>query len=101
MGTPTLDRPYDPGGYHAAWRSAVDQSCQYPVVVFFASAVFWLLAGSLLALLASVKMHSPGFMAGADWLTFGRVRPAHLNTVIYGWGSMAGVGVRLWLEARL
>jgi cytochrome c oxidase cbb3-type subunit 1 len=63
--------------------------------------VFWLLVGTVLALLASVKMHEPSFLSSSDWLTFGRVRPAHLATVIYGWGSMAGIGVLLWLEARL
>ncbi len=83
------------------WRGAVDASCRGPVLLFFASAVLWLLVGTALALLASVKMHSPGVLADWGWLTFGRVRPAHLSTVIYGWGSMAGVGVLLWLEARL
>ena len=34
-------------------------------------------------------------------LTFGRVRTIHLDTVVYGWGSMAGVGVMLWLLPRL
>ena len=101
MGALSTDRLGRGAVNEASWRSEVDRSCQYPVVVFFGSAVFWLLAGSVLALLASIKMHAPGFLAGADWLTFGRVRPAHLNTVIYGWGSMAGVGVMLWLEARL
>lgn len=90
------DRPPD-----VSWRAAVDSSCQYPVILFFASSVVWLLVGSALALVASVKMHSPGFLPDWEWLTFGRVRPAHLNTVIYGWGSMAGVGTLLWLEARL
>lgn len=84
-----------------AWRGEVDASCAWPVMAFFGSAIFWLLAGSVLALLASIKMHTPGFLAGAEWLTFGRVRPAHLNAVIYGWASMAGVGVLLWLQARL
>jgi len=84
-----------------AWRAAVDRSCQYPVVLFLGSAVVWLLVGTLLALAASIKMHSPSFLADWDWLTFGRIRPAHLNAVIYGWGSMAGIGVLLWLEARL
>lgn len=79
----------------------IDQSCRQVVLLWYASAVFWLLAGSLLALIASVKMHSPGFLAGAEWLTFGRVRPAHLNTMIYGWASMSGIGTTLWLLARL
>jgi cytochrome c oxidase cbb3-type subunit I len=83
------------------WRGDVDGSCQVPVGLFFVSAIAWLMVGTVLALLASLKMHVPGFLDGTDWLTFGRVRPAHLNTMIYGWGSMAGVGVMLWLEARL
>jgi len=83
------------------WREEVDASCSLVVGVFIGSAVFWLLLGSLLALIASIKMHTPSFLSGWEWLTFGRVRPAHLNTVIYGWGSMAGVGVLLWLQARL
>jgi cytochrome c oxidase cbb3-type subunit 1 len=83
------------------WRAAVDESCRVPVILFLASSIVWLLVGSALAVVASLKMHLPDFLDGSEWLTFGRVRPAHLNTVIYGWGSMAGVGVLLWLEARL
>jgi len=83
------------------WREPVDESCRYPVLLFFASAVFWLLVGSALALLASVKMHTPDLLGEQAWLTFGRVRPAHLGTMIYGWGSMAGIGTILWLVARL
>jgi cytochrome c oxidase cbb3-type subunit 1 len=101
MIAPAEHRPDDPGVVEVTWRSAVDRSCQYPAVVFFASAVFWLLVGSALALVGSIKLHSPSFLADAQWLTFGRIRPAHLSTMIYGWGSMAGIGVLLWLEARL
>jgi cytochrome c oxidase cbb3-type subunit 1 len=82
-------------------RIAIDQSCRKPVLFFYASAVAWLLMGSLLALAASIKMHTPEFLSGAAWLTFGRVRPAHLNTMIYGWASMSGIGTVLWLQARL
>ncbi len=82
-------------------RVQIDRSARRTVVWYYASAVFWLLTGSALALLASVKLHTPDFLSGAEWLTFGRVRPAHLATMIYGWGSMAGVGTLLWLQARL
>jgi cytochrome c oxidase cbb3-type subunit 1 len=82
-------------------RVQIDRSARRTVVWYYTSAVGWLLAGSLLAIVASVKMHAPGFLTDWEWLTFGRVRPAHLLTVIYGWGSMAGVGTLLWLEARL
>jgi cytochrome c oxidase cbb3-type subunit 1 len=79
----------------------IDASCRWPVLWFICSGVFWLLVGSLLAMIASIKMHSPGFLAGQEWLTFGRVRPAHLNAITYGWSAMAGIGVVLWLQARL
>ena len=85
----------------AAYRVAVDRSVRGPAVLFVASGVVWLLVGSVLALLASLKLHWPELLADAAWLTFGRVRPAHLNTVIYGWASMTGVAVLLWLQARL
>ena len=88
-------------GPSALERKEIDRSCRDVVLFYFASAVFWLLAGSVLAFIASIKMHTPGFLDGSAWLTFGRVRPAHLTTMIYGWGSMAGVGVALWLQARL
>ena len=82
-------------------RADVDASCRLPVAAFIGSGVFWLLCGSALALLASIKMHSPGLLGGGESFTFGHVRPAHLNATILGWASMTGIGVLLWLEARL
>lgn len=94
-------RAVRPDPDEVSWRGPVDASCRYPVVVFFVSAALWLLVGTVLALLASLKMHAPELLGDVSWLTWGRVRPAHLNTMIYGWGSMSGVGVILWLVARL
>lgn len=88
-------------GEDAELRAAIDESCRPPLTILLSSAVFWLLFGSLLALLASIKLHSPNVLAEQEWLTFGRVRPAHLNTMIYGWASMAGIAVLLWIQARL
>ncbi|MEF8866868.1 MAG: cbb3-type cytochrome c oxidase subunit I, partial [Salinibacter sp.] len=84
-----------------SWRRVVDASTRRPVVAFIVSATVWLLIGSLLALIASFKFQFPDWWTQQAWLTFGRIRPAHLNTVIYGWISMAGVGVGTWLWARL
>jgi cytochrome c oxidase cbb3-type subunit 1 len=82
-------------------RARIDDSTRAPVLIFFGTGLFWLLAGTALALAASIKMHVPGFLAGHEWLTFGRVRPAHVNAVIYGWGSLCGFAVIVWLMARL
>ncbi len=84
-----------------AARQVIDASCRGPVLFFFVSAVVWLLIGSLLGALASFKMHTPAFLSGWAPVTFGRIRPAHLNSMIYGWASMAGLGAILWMQARL
>jgi cytochrome c oxidase cbb3-type subunit 1 len=85
----------------AAERAAIDASCRGPVLYFTTSAVVWLLIGSLLALVASIKLHSPYFLTGSPELTFGRVRMAHLQAVAMGWSSMATVAACLWLMCRL
>ena len=98
----------DPGGMSrqvdpvlVAQRQEIDRSCRGPVILFFASAVVWLLVGTILALLASLKLHSPTFLATIPWLTFGRVRPAHLEVVAFGWSGMVGLGTAIWLFCRL
>src|SRR5580704_12297996 len=85
----------------AAERAAIDASCRGPVLFFASSAVLWLLVGTLLAIIASTKLHSPYFLTGSAELTFGRVRMAHLQAVGIGWASMATVTACLWLMCRL
>lgn len=82
-------------------RVLSDTSASGPVLVFFASAVVWLLVGTVFGLIASIKFNLPDFLGSIPALTFGRVRPVHLNTVVYGWASMAIAGCYVWLNARL
>jgi cytochrome c oxidase cbb3-type subunit I len=79
----------------------IDASCRGTLVLLFGCGLAWLLVGSLLALLTSWKMHSPEFLGDVSWLTFGRVRAAHLNAVVFGFASQAAIGVALWLMCRL
>ncbi len=82
-------------------RARADQSSRVPVVWWLSSSLVWLLFGSLLGVVASLKLHIPDWLVQDAALTFGRIRPAHLNTVAYGWASMSGVGVGVWLIPRL
>ena len=82
-------------------RVAIDTSSRLPVVMFLTSALFWLIIGSIVGVLVSLKFHFPDLLVNNIELTFGRIRPVHLNAVVYGWGAMAGVGVVLWLLPRL
>jgi cytochrome c oxidase cbb3-type subunit 1 len=79
----------------------IDCSCRLPLLVLFLSGAVWLVIGSVFALISSIKFHSPNFLAEAAWLTYGRVRPAYLNSLLYGFCLQAGLGVALWLLARL
>jgi cytochrome c oxidase cbb3-type subunit 1 len=82
-------------------RFHIDQVAKTPVLYLVTSAVAWLLLGSIFGLIVSLKFHWPDWMTGSALETFGRLRPLHLNTVIYGWVSMAGMGVALWLVTRI
>lgn len=82
-------------------RLAADHSSRPAVLAWVASAMVWLVIGSVYGLTSSIKMHFPEFLADSQWLTFGRIRPMHLNAVAYGWASMAGIGVALFLMPRL
>lgn len=82
-------------------RAKQDASSQGPAFIFVISSVLWLVLGSVAGLVASQKLTSPDFLTHAAWLTFGRVRTAHLNIVVYGWASMAGIGISLWMLPRL
>jgi cytochrome c oxidase cbb3-type subunit 1 len=81
--------------------SEIDASTRTPVMFFLVSAVLWLLVGTAFALISSFKLHTPNFLGDYEWLTFGRTRTAHLNTVIYGWSVNAAFAVAFWLMARL
>lgn len=81
--------------------SEIDASTKAPALFFLISAVLWLLVGTAFALISSFKLHTPEFLGDYEWLTFGRARSAHLNTVIYGWSVNAAFAVAFWLMARL
>jgi cytochrome c oxidase cbb3-type subunit 1 len=82
-------------------RALIDASTRVPVLMFYASAVAWLLIGTVLAFFTSFKLHSPDLLSNIDFMTWGRIRPAHLNVMLYGWASNVGMGTAIWLMARL
>jgi cytochrome c oxidase cbb3-type subunit 1 len=81
---------------------------------YLAWAAFWLLVGSSAGLLASVKMLPPTYLhlfgneiliSGPDfwsvsWLSFGRLRMVHTNTVFWGWTTLAMVALALYVVPR-
>lgn len=84
-------------------RAAIDRSARLPVLFFFTSAAVWLAISVVLGFIQSMKLHSPGFL-DTPWLFFlnyGRSNPAFMSALVYGWAIQAGIGVSIWLMARL
>ena len=85
----------------ALLRAGIDRSLRHPVMFFLTSGAAWLAVSIFLGVIASIKVHSPGFLSGCAFLSYGRVFPAHMNALIYGWGMQAAFAVIIWLMARL
>jgi cytochrome c oxidase cbb3-type subunit 1 len=83
----------------ATRRAAIDRSVKAPVLFLFLNGAFWLMASTILGVLAGIKAFAPEFLE-FSFLSFGRLQPAHLIALIYGWGIQAGLGIMLWLMAR-
>ncbi|HQU08995.1 MAG TPA: cbb3-type cytochrome c oxidase subunit I, partial [Opitutales bacterium] len=79
----------------------IDESLRVPCLLFFTAALLWLLIGTVFAIIASTTLHSPNMYPGWEWLTFGRMRSAHLNAMAYGWGNNAAFAIMIWIMARL
>jgi len=69
--------------------------------VLFGGAALWLVVGSLLALVASLTFHMPAQFGDCAWVTYGRIQPAADDALLYGFCIPAGLGVALWIFARL
>lgn len=95
-------KPTDDAGAELRARlSEVDASMRVPATLFLISGVIWLLMGSVFAMIASIKLHEPFFAGSIEELTFGRIRTAHLNAMIYGWANNVIFAVSPWIMGRL
>ncbi len=82
-------------------RALIDASASGPVLFFYTTAITWLLAATVFGFISSMKMHSPEFLGGWSFLTYGRIWPAYIDTLTYGWACPAGMGTLIWLMVRL
>lgn len=103
--TPTTAAPQPQGSQFdakaALERSRIDAAASGPVLFFFTSAIAWLLVSTALGFITSFKLHNPEFLSECGWVTYGRILPAFNASFTYGWASMAGMGVGIWLMSRL
>ena len=73
---------------------------------FFYSSIFWLIVPGLFGLILATLLYVPSIydnlpLALKPVLSFGRLRPAHVNLMIFGWLSQAYAGAILYILPRL
>src|SRR3972149_11733142 len=61
----------------------------------------WLLFAPPVGVLVSTKFNYPDFLGEAPWLTFGRLRPIHVNGVVWGAFSTLFIGLAYYVVPRL
>jgi len=81
--------------------SRIDASCRLPLFTLFGGAALWLVLSSVFGLIASLTFHAPGMFADCAGLSYGRAYPAWSHLLLYGFCVPTGLGVGLWLLARL
>ena len=81
--------------------TAIDTHARCPLLPMLASALAWLLVSGVLALIASVQLHTPGFLADCSFLTYGHTQALQETAFVYGWLANAGLALGLWILARL
>ncbi len=69
------------------------------IIWYLGASVCWLVFGTLIGQYVGMKFVWPE-MDSASWLSFGRLRPVHTNTVFWGWASMAMIGLGYFVIAR-
>jgi cytochrome c oxidase cbb3-type subunit I len=79
-----------------------EASLRGPFLLFFVSAVVWLLAASVLGVIAALDLGSSiGVLRDCAWFTPGRIATAQQDLFVYGWGFNAFFALNLWLLAQL
>jgi cytochrome c oxidase cbb3-type subunit 1 len=90
--------------------AAIDVSVRWPVMACFLTAVHWMVVGTFLLVYASSLTHPQdsfpvlnlfvGLSDNFSMFTYGRVWPAAIDSLVYGWATTGGLGIAIWILAR-
>lgn len=81
--------------------TAIDTQARGPLLLLLGSGLVWLVASGVLALITSIQLHAPAFLADCSLLTHGRAQALRETAFIYGWAANVGLGIALWVLGRL
>lgn len=69
------------------------------IYAYIACATVWLIIGTGVGEYLGIKFVAPD-IDHIEWLSFGRLRPVHTNTVFWGWASLAMIALALYVVPK-
>jgi cytochrome c oxidase cbb3-type subunit 1 len=98
----TVSRPAEPAAPYAPAYEVADEVVDRSLVItWFLAGFVWLLVFPTMGVLVSTKIVYPEFLGGVSWLTYGRLRPFHVNGVIWAAFSSLAFGIGYYVLPRL
>ncbi|WP_290790072.1 cbb3-type cytochrome c oxidase subunit I [Flavihumibacter sp. UBA7668] len=81
-------------------RPHIDPKLSKLIIWYFLSATAWLLFGTTIGEYLGIKFVAPD-ADHISWLSFGRLRPVHTNSVFWGWASLGMLGLGYYIIPRV
>ncbi|WP_373499295.1 cbb3-type cytochrome c oxidase subunit I [Desulfococcus sp.] len=70
-------------------------------LLFIMTSAFWMAVATFIGLLAATELIAPDLTRGMGWLVFGRLRPIHVNLVLFGFVTPGLLGAAFYYLPRL
>lgn len=70
-------------------------------LAFILTSAAWMIVATLMGLIGATELMAPDLTKGMGWLVFGRVRPIHVNLVLFGFVTPALLGAAFYYVPRL
>ncbi|MEJ5963148.1 cbb3-type cytochrome c oxidase subunit I [Pedobacter immunditicola] len=81
-------------------RPGVDPELSKLIIWLIGTATFWLFFGTTVGEYLGIKFVAPD-IDHQSWLSFGRLRPVHTNSVFWGWASLGMLGLGYYIVPRV
>lgn len=95
----SVNRPIAVAKARVGPAAADDTAMTRLVFAYLAFATAWLVFGTLIGEYLGFKFSAPD-MEQVPWLSYGRLRPVHTNSVFWGWSSLAMIGLALYVVPK-
>jgi cytochrome c oxidase cbb3-type subunit 1 len=97
---PDKSLPFVPLKKRASKRPPIDPQLAKLVLWFTLTATFWLIFGTSVGEYVGIKFVAPD-IDQVSWLSFGRLRPVHTNSVFWGWASLGMLALGYYAVPRV